>query len=126
MIAPRGLLVHIYDELLAHGTPPTSREIAEHFGTTPADAQRAMRELRVGKMLLPDPTTGEIWMGGPSSASPTPYTVTAGGVAWWANCAWDMLGIPALLRRPVHIDASCTDCGEPITFDADPADASRD
>ena len=31
-----------------------------------------------------------------------------------------MLGVASLADEPVHIEASCTDCGEPIVFDHDP------
>jgi hypothetical protein len=125
-IDARQLLVYVYDWLLAHGTPPTSSDIAAHFDTTPDEALRALRELKVGKTVLPNPHTGEIWMAGPFSAAPTPYEVSADGVRWWANCAWDMLGIPVVADRPVHIDAHCTDCGEPMTFDVDPRQPTLD
>jgi hypothetical protein len=119
-IESRQLLVHVYDQLLGRGTVPTSTEIAEHFDVAPDDALGALRELNVGKTLLTNPHTGEIWMAGPFSAVPTPYEVSAGGARWWANCGWDMLGIPVVADRRVHIDARCTDCGEPMTFDVDP------
>lgn len=119
-IDARQMLVFIYDRLLARGTPPTSNEIAQQFGTTPDEALRVLSEMRVGKTVLPNPHTGEVWMAGPFSAVPTPYEVSADGVQWWANCAWDMLGIPVVADRPVHIEARCTDCGEPMTFDVDP------
>jgi hypothetical protein len=122
----RQLLVYVYDQLLAHGTPPTSGDIAAHFDITSDEALRAVRDMNVGKTVLPNPHTGEIWMAGPFSAVPTPYEVSADGVQWWANCAWDMLGIPVVADRRVHIDASCTDCGEPMSFDVDPRQPTLD
>ena len=99
-IDARHLLVFIYDQLLAHGAPPTSSEIAAHFDATPDLALRALNMLNVGKTVLLNPRTGEIWMAGPFSAVPTPYEVSADGVRWWANCAWDMLGIPVVADVP--------------------------
>jgi hypothetical protein len=125
-IDARNLLVYIYDQLLAEGTPPTSSDIAAHFGTTPDRALGALNKLNVGKTVLLNPRTGEIWMAGPFSAVATPYEVSADGVRWWANCAWDMLGIPVVADRRVHIDASCTDCGEPMSFDVDPRQPTLD
>jgi hypothetical protein len=119
-IDSRQLLVFVYDQLLARGTPPTSGDIAAHFGTTPDQALLALSKMNLGKTMLPNPRTGEIWMAGPFSAVPTPYEVSADGVQWWANCAWDMFGIPIVADRPVRIDARCTDCGETMTFDIDP------
>jgi hypothetical protein len=123
-IDSRHLLVYVYDQLLARGAPPSSSEIAAHFDAARDEVLRALRELKVGKTLLADPRTGEIWMAGPFSAVPTPYEVAADGVRWWANCAWDMLGIPVVADRPVHIDARCTDCGEAMTFDVDPGQST--
>jgi hypothetical protein len=125
-IDARHLLVYVYDQLLARGMPPTSSDIAAHFDTTPKEALRALRELNVGKTVLPNPRTGEIWMAGPFSAVPTPYEVSADGVHWWANCAWDMLGIPVVADRRVRIDARCTDCGEQMAFDVDPMQRTLD
>ncbi len=125
-IDARHLLVYVYDQLLAEGTPPTSSDIAAHFDTTPDRALGALNKLNVGKTVLLNPRTGEIWMAGPFSAVPTPYEVSADGVRWWANCAWDMLGIPVVADRRVHIDASCTDCGEPMVFDVDPRQPTLD
>jgi hypothetical protein len=125
-IDARQLLVYVYDQILARGTAPTSIDLAAHFETTPEVALRAVREANLGKTLMPNPRTGEIWMAGPFSAVPTPYDVSADGVQWWANCAWDMLGIPVVADRRVHIDASCTDCGEPMAFDVDPMQPTLD
>ena len=125
-IDSRELLVYVYDQILARGTPPTSSEIAVRFDTSQAEALRALREADLGKTLLPNPHTGEVWMAGPFSALPTPYEVSSDDVQWWANCAWDMLGIPVVAARPVEIRASCTDCGESMLFHVDPGQSTID
>jgi hypothetical protein len=88
------------------------------------DAQRALAELKVGKTLLVHPETGEIWMAGPFSALETPYRVFGHGAQWFANCAWDMLGVAVIVNEPVRIEARCSDCGEPMSFQVDPARGS--
>ena len=120
-IDARNLLVYVYDQLLANGTPPTSSEIAAHFDTTPDEALRALGEMKVGKTVLPNPHTGEIWMAGPFAAAKTDYQAVAGDRSWWANCAWDMLGIPMVLNAPVQVHTKCTDCGSPMTIDCSPS-----
>ncbi len=50
----------------------------------------------------------------PFSAVPTDYRVVADDREWWANCAWDSLAIPAVLRIDATIDARWHDTGEPI------------
>ena len=39
------------------------------------------------------------------------------GRSWFANCAWDALGIPAALHRDGLIDSECADCGEPLELE---------
>ena len=105
--------IFAYDHLIARGLPPTSRDIGEHFGVKPAEAQRTLREMKIGKTILPHPKTGEIWMAGPFASSPTEYKVAGRGTHWFANCAWDMLGVAALVARPgapAAMEARCTCC----------------
>ena len=123
----RAVRVHTYDHILEHGVPPSSSEIATHFGVSPADALQTLGALRIGKAILVHPQTGEIWMAGPFAAAPTQYKVIGRKATWWANCAWDMLGVAALVREPVRIETHCTDCGDPMYFDVDASrDAMRD
>ena len=115
----RDVRIFAYDHLIERGLPPTSREIAAHFGVKPAEAQRTLREMKIGKTILPHPKTGEIWMAGPFASSPTEYKVAGRATHWFANCAWDMLGVAVIVNEPVHIDARCGDCGEEMSFDVD-------
>lgn len=105
----------IYDELIANGLPPSTERIAEHFRTPRDVAKTALADMKIGKTVLVHPTTGEIWMAGPFASEPTPYQITRGTTRWWANCAWDLLGVAWLLGPPVRLQASCTDCS--LTFD---------
>ena len=66
-------------------------------------------------------------MANPFSAAPTAYRVRADGRWWYANCAWDAIGICAALHVDGRIETSCPDCGEPIAVevhDARPDDES--
>lgn len=113
----RDIRVHVYDHLLAHGVPPSSGEIAEHFGVSPAEVLQTLGTMKIGKAILVHPETGEIWMAGPFASAPTQYKVIGRDATWWANCAWDMLGVASLVREPVRIETHCTDCGDPMYFD---------
>jgi hypothetical protein len=120
------LRVFVYERLINDGVMPTAHEIAARFGVTRDESVAAIRGVNIGKTLLPDLNTGEIWMAGPFAAQPTPYRVVAGTRAWWANCAWDMLGIAAMVGEPVDIDARCTDCDEPMPLHVAPNDTLRE
>jgi hypothetical protein len=109
------LRVFVYDRLLEAGFPPATSEIASHFGVGVADAKRALAELKVGKTILVHPQSGELWMAGPFASAPTDYAVT-GSAKWFANCAWDMLGIPIIANEPVRIETKCFHCDDALVF----------
>jgi hypothetical protein len=115
------LRIFVYDHLVANGWPPTLDEIGKHFGITRAVARQELAALNVGKTILVHPESGEIWMAGPFSAAKTDYRVVAGDRSWWANCAWDMLGIPMVVNAPVQVHTKCTDCGSPMLIDCSPS-----
>jgi len=117
---PTSLRLFVYDWLLARGVPPSTAAIADHFKATVDEARQALANLKIGKTILTHACSGEIWMTGPFSAVPTPYRVFGAKVAWWANCAWDMLGIPVVANQPARVETTCTDCGESMVIDVDP------
>jgi hypothetical protein len=48
---------------------------------------------------------------------PSAYRVQADGRWWYANCAWDALGILAALAVDGRVESSCPDCGEPYAVE---------
>jgi len=56
-------------------------------------------------------------MANPFSAVETPFRVHARGVTYWANCAWDALGIPAALGADAQIEATDAETGQPVLLD---------
>ena len=53
-------------------------------------------------------------MANPFSGIPTEHTFESGGVRYYANCAWDALGIPAALRRGGTVGSRCAHSEEPL------------
>jgi hypothetical protein len=51
-------------------------------------------------------------MAPPFSGVPTQHVVEADGIRYFANCAWDALGIPAALHKPGTIHSRCAQSGE--------------
>ena len=119
-IDPTALRTHIYEHLISSGLPPTVDDIARHFGVPRSAASDGLKSLNVGKTVLLHPQTGEIWMAGPFSAERTAYRVTGRNTSWYANCAWDMLGVPVIVNEPVRVDAEYIDCGAPMSIAVDP------
>jgi hypothetical protein len=106
--------VAIYSHLIATGRAPTVVETAEQLGRDAAEVEREYIELAESRVITFAPSTRSIWMAHPFSATPTPYRVESGGITYWANCAWDALGIAAMLGRDTHCTCRCPDCAESI------------
>ena len=114
------LVLRVYDSVFDRAQVPTAEELASQLEVDRASVLESIQTAKLGKTLLPDPETGEIWMAGPFAGRPTDHRVTSGTHAWWANCAWDAFGVAALLNRPVEIQTRCGDCGKTMTLTVDP------
>ncbi|HSD83610.1 MAG TPA: organomercurial lyase, partial [Anaerolineae bacterium] len=55
-----------------------------------------------------------IRMAPPFSGVPTQHVVEAGGKQYFANCAWDALGVPAALHVPGVVHSRCEQSGAPL------------
>lgn len=109
---------HVYSSFVREGRPPTPAETAAALGLGEQEAAAAYRRLDEARALVLRSGTTEILMLNPFSAAETPHRVEAGGRAWYANCAWDALGIPhALGLGEARIASSCPDCGEPLRLE---------
>ena len=117
---PQGLRRMVYEGILERGMPPSVKEIASHFRVATDDARESLARLKIGKTVLVDPRSGEVWMAGPFSAKPTDYRVVGARTKWFANCAWDMLGVAVLANECVTVETHCVDCGDEMVFDVDP------
>src|SRR5688500_2472867 len=101
--------LHIYQFFVEHTRPPTAVETAGVFGITEEAASEAYQRLHDAHPLLLNPGTTDVRMANPLSAVPTPYRVTISGRMLFANCAWDSLGIPAMLGADATIESVYTD-----------------
>lgn len=99
----------VYDFLVDNERPPTVDEAAVALGLTHERADTAYQRLNRRHALFLDPETLDIRMAHPFSGISTPFRVRANGHGYWANCAWDMLGIPAALHVDAEIEAHVTD-----------------
>jgi hypothetical protein len=105
-----------YSLFVELGHAPSAAETALALGLEPRDVAKGWRRLDAEHALVLD-AAGAIRMANPFSAVPTAYRVQAGGRWWYANCAWDAFGVCAALDSDGRIEASCPDCGEPVTVE---------
>ena len=107
----------VYRHFAATGARPSPGEIAGRV-TADADAVlEAYRRLRAQRVLVLEADGVSIRMAPPFSGVATQHVVEAGGVSYFANCAWDALGIPAALQKPATVRSRCEQSGEPLRLD---------
>ena len=99
------------------GRAPSAGEVAQAVGATADEVRAGWQRLHDAHALVLNPATAEIRMANPFSAVPTAYRVQAAGRWWYANCAWDALGVCAALHVDGRVETSCPDCSEPLGVD---------
>lgn len=109
----------VYRTAAETGRPPTIAELATATSVPGDEVREALTRLAAGRIVVLQPS-GEILMAPPYSAIPTPFLVEIGGRRLYANCAWDALGVPAMLRAPARVAAGCGCCGDAIDLTAPP------
>ena len=90
--------VAVYRATAESGSPPLLEVVAEKVGATAAAIKQAYGRLRASRLLLLEGDGATIRMAPPFSGVPTQHRVTVDGTEYYANCAWDALGIPARTR----------------------------
>jgi hypothetical protein len=93
---------------------PTPQQIADRIKSDVESIVAAFGRLRTNRMLVLEEDGLSIRMASPFSGVPTQHVVEAEGRTYYANCAWDALGIIAALRRPGIVHSRCEQTGEPF------------
>ncbi|HVG28150.1 MAG TPA: organomercurial lyase [Pyrinomonadaceae bacterium] len=101
----------IYDFTEREGLPPTISQAAAELSRGAEEIAASLARLAEAHVLILQRDSNEILMLPPFSAVPTPFVVELGGRAYFANCVWDALGVPSMLKRDAEIKTSCGCCG---------------
>jgi hypothetical protein len=107
----------VYSHIAETTRPPRVDEAAAHFGISDTEAAELYKELHNRHALFLNIDEMAIRMANPFSGIPTDFKVHANGKTYYANCAWDMLGIPAALHCDAVIDAICTESNDKIQLE---------
>jgi hypothetical protein len=105
----------IYRSFAENCQAPTYQDLAGLVNATEDSVRQSFQKLHKGHMIFLD-ADDTIRMANPFSAIPTKYIVKSGRKEWWANCAWDSLGIPAALQIDAEIEAFYPDIQEAVTL----------
>ena len=106
--------VAVYRATAETGTIPSLTEVAEKVGAAQTTTREAFARLRGSRLLWLEDDGVTIRMAPPFSGVPTQHRVTVDGIEYFANCAWDALGIPAALHRPGVVRSRCDQSFEPL------------
>jgi hypothetical protein len=122
-----GFRRHVYDITLRSGAPPTIAALASASQMSVDLVRESLTRLAAARVLVLQPSSGEILMAPPFSAVPTPFLVHTSQHTSYANCAWDALGVPVMMREPARVVTACACCGDEMalhTRDGGPPDAA--
>jgi DNA-binding transcriptional MocR family regulator len=110
--------LRVYETIAETTKVPTSEQVADALGCSAAEVEEAFRRLSGRRLLVLEPgTTSRIRMAPPFSGVETPFLSRVGEKAYYANCVWDALGIPAALHRDARIAASDGHTGDSLELE---------
>jgi hypothetical protein len=115
----------VYRDFAGTGRAPSIGRIAEHLASSVGEIRLAFARLQRNRVLLLEADGETIRMAPPFSGVPTPHRVDVGSQAYFANCAWDALGIAAALQQAAVVHSSCGQSGEPLHLPVGPTGPER-
>jgi alkylmercury lyase-like protein len=109
----------VYRHFAETGRRPSPEEVAGLSGSDVGSVLDAYGRLRAQRVLVLEADGSSIRMAPPFSGVPTQHVVIVDGKQYFANCAWDALGVPAALHRPGQVQSRCGQSGEPLNLKVD-------
>ena len=111
------LRLAVYRHFADTAQAPPLAHLAAELACSPDDVRLAYARLRANRVLLLEPDGETIRMAPPFSGVPTLHEVQVGRQTYFANCAWDALGIPAALHRAAVVHSRCGQSGAPLSLE---------
>ena len=109
-----GIKMVVYRATVESGIPPSIDAVADEVGESPGAVKESYARLRANRLLLLEAEGATIRMAPPFSGVPTQHRVIIDDREYYANCAWDALGIPAAFHRPGVVYSRCEQSLEPL------------
>ena len=104
----------IYQHFAETGHRPSPEDVARRSDSDVQSVIESYQRLRAQRLLVLEANGMSIRMAPPFSGIPTQHVVEADGLQYFANCAWDSLGIPAALHKNAKVHSRCAQSGEPF------------
>jgi len=106
--------VAIYRHFAETGRRPEIDDVARRADARAPEVAAAFQRLRGQRLLLLEEDGCTIRMAPPFSGVPTQHRVEVGGIDYFANCAWDALGIVAARQEIGRVRSRCEHSHEPL------------
>jgi Alkylmercury lyase len=106
----------IYHGFAEAGRAPVVPEIAAAVGGTAFQVRASLQRLYAAHEIAPLPDGDGVWMANPFSNVPTDFPVEKPTMTCYASCAWDALGVPAILGTDGWVRTQCAESGEALEF----------
>ena len=104
----------IYHHFAETGRRPDVDQVAARAACDADTVTDTYGRLAEQRVLVLENDGVSIRMASPFSGVPTQHVVESGGVRYFANCAWDALGVPAALQRPGIVRSRCEQSSDPL------------
>jgi len=104
----------VYRHFAETGHRPSPGSVAARVGSDVESVLDAYLRLRSQRVLALETDGSSIRMAPPFSGVPTQHVVIVDGTQYFANCAWDAVGIPAALHQSGIVYSRCEQSGDPL------------
>ena len=104
----------IFRHFASTGFRPSLEDMSGLTGLDTESVLGAYSRLRALRVLVLEADGSSIRMAPPFSGVPTQHIVRSGGKQYYANCAWDALGVIAALHQPGEVHSQCAQSGEQL------------
>jgi hypothetical protein len=104
----------VYRHFAESAKRPSPEDVARAVYASASDVIAAYSRLRSQRVLVLEADGTSIRMAPPFSGVASQHVVVAGDRSYFANCAWDALGIPAALHQPATVHSRCEQSREPL------------
>jgi len=108
------LRAELYQQFIHGAGPPSHASLASAMEMEEGEIHERLSTLAAHHLVTLKGDAGFIWMVHPFSAVPTAFPVETLLGLFWANCAWDVLGIPSLLGVDSTTRTRCAESGQDL------------
>ncbi len=103
----------VYRHFAETGHRPSLEDVVGRIDSDVHSVLEAYQRLRAQRLLVLEADGSSIRMASPFSGVPTQHVAEVGGIQYFANCAWDVLGVIAAWHMPGTVHSRCEQSGEP-------------